>query len=77
MSGDGVRLYGNQYGTWVQITDKKLAARIDAFCRNARISPEQFLHLAVEEYIDGIEALYFLEMEHQDRTKARTSSSMD
>lgn len=67
----GVRVYGNQYGHWLEITDEKLASEVDAFCTSKGITHEQFLRNAMDWYIDKIEAKHFLELEHQERMKEK------
>lgn len=69
----GVRVYGNQHGHWVVITDKKLSRDVSDYCLDHNITPEELLRSAIDEFVDRLQAKVFLEMEHQERMSKKES----
>lgn len=67
----GVRIYGNQHGTWMQITDEKLATDMEMIANRLGITYEQACLDAIKWYMakcwDEIEVMTFLELEHEER----------
>ncbi len=54
-SKDEVRVFGNQHGTWVEVTGE-LRLAVIAACEHEGITPEEFLARALEAYVNVEEA---------------------